>query len=329
MTRALVAIKEFANLLSFPAIYRAGFPLTQKNITMSKHFLLFIGCLLLAFSAQAQKDVPILLTKSYKKIKYAPEPGAKFSKIEATKSLDAKGVLKLGGKSTAKLYCNGAFKELNGKGAYVISDLFKDELQYTPMGFSNTFNGMLMAAIGGEKDKTLPGTGDGWGNKKFGIVSKTPIGKAVAGQPIVFQWQSKESLPEYEFILEDGNGKVLHSATVKEEQYGVNLEELGLKAGNAYSWKVMQPGSKGLSSNKYSFSITGKEELTKAMNALQEEEAYQQADPLLKKLMEAAWLEDAEFFYAADMAYKEAASISGRCDLSTEMRRAFEARRGE
>lgn len=296
---------------------------------MSKHILLFAGCLFLALSLQAQEGAPILLTQSYKKIRYAPEQGARFTKIEATKSLDAKGVLKLGGKSTAKLYCNGHFKGLEGKGEYMIADLFAKELEYSAMGFSNTFNGMLMAAIGDDKNPTPPPTSSGWGNKKFGIISQTPVGKTGASQSITFQWASKEDLPAYEFILEDQNGKTVHSATVNAKQYSLDLGKLALKEGMAYSWKAMQPGGQGLSSNKYSFTIAGKGEQEAGMKALQEEEAYQQADPLMKKLMEAAWLEDSEFYYAADLAYKEAAGMADKGELPRQMYEAFMARRAD
>lgn len=295
---------------------------------MSKQIMLFAGCLLLAFSLQAQEEVPILLTSSYKTVKYAPEKGARFARIKATKSLDAKGVLKLGGKSTAKVYCNGAFRDLEGKGEYLIADLFARELEHSAMGFSNTFNDMLMAAIGGSRGSDSIPASDGWGNKKFDIVSRTPIGKAVAGQKLRFQWASREALPQYEFILEDESGKVLHSATVSETIYTADLGALGLKKGK-YAWKVVKAGGEGPASNKYFFSVTGEDEKARAMKALQDEEGYQQADPLMKKLMEAAWLEDSEFYYAADMAYKEAAQMADEGALSRKMYEAFMARRAQ
>lgn len=294
---------------------------------MSKQILLFAGCLLLAFGLQAQSDVPILLTKTEKKVKYAPEKDARFSKVEAVKSLDADGVLKLRGKSVARLYCNGAFKELEGKGEYVVGDLFADELRYAPMGFSNTFNGRLMAAIGGPKEGDTIPPSSGWGNKKFDIVSETPIGKAVAGKSLTFRWQSREDLPEYTITIEDAAGKTIHSATVKEKQYMFNLGEHGLMAGKDYSWKVAQPGEAGASSDKYYFSVAGEAEKAEVMKYLQEEEAYQQADPVIKKLMEAASLEDAEFYYAADAAYKEAAGMADKGELPKEMYEAFMRRR--
>ena len=43
--------------------------------------------------------------------------------------------------------------------------------------------------------------------------------------------------------------------------------------------------------------------------------------------MEAASLEDAEFYYAADMAYKEAAAMADKGDLPKEMYEAFLRRR--
>lgn len=294
---------------------------------MSKHFLFFVSCLLLAFSLQAQEDMPILLSKSYKKIKYAPAPGAKFAKIEAVKSLDAKGVLKLGGKSTAKLYCNGRFKDIEGKGEYAIADLFAEELRYSAMGFANTFNGMLMAAINGPRGSDTTATSSGWGNKKFDIIGTTPIGKAVAGQSLNFHWQSKKPLPEYEFMIEDESGKVIHSKKVGQKQYTLNFSDLNLQAGKTYAWKVVQPGGEGMASNKYLFTIAAEKEKEEVISALQEEEVYQQADALLKKLMEAASLEEAEFYYDADRSYEEASQMAGDEELPEKMREAFARRR--
>lgn len=288
--------------------------------------MLFVGCFLLGFGLQAQMDVPILLTKTYKKVKYAPEQGARFSKVEGTKSLSPEGVLKLKGKSTARLYCNGTFKELEGKGNYSVAELFEDELRYAPMGFSNVFNDRLMAAIGGPKGSDTTAVSSGWGNKKFDIIGQTPIGKTTAGQPLTFRWQSKEELPEYTFTIEDKSGKTLYSTTVSKKQLALNLAEQGLEANMAYAWKVTQPGEGGASSNKFYFSVVSEEEKAEVMKALQEEEAYQQAEPLMKKLMEAAYLEDAEFYYAADTAYEEAAKMD-KGGLPEEMYKAFVRRR--
>ncbi len=289
--------------------------------------MLFVGCFLLSIGLQAQVDVPILLTKTHKKVKYAPEQGARFSKVEATKSLDPGGVLKLRGKSKARLYCNGTFKELEGKGNYAVAELFEDELRYAPMGFSNVFNDRLMAAIGGSKGSDTMAVSSGWGNKKFDIISQTPIGKTTAGQPLTFRWQSKEEFSEYAFTIEDESGKTLYSATVGKKQHTVNPSEQGLTAGMAYTWRVTQPGENGASSNKFYFSIVDEAEKAEVMKALQEEEAYQQADPLMKKLMEAAYLEDAEFYYAADEAYEAAARMEGEGGLPEEMHKAFVRRR--
>lgn len=289
---------------------------------MSKQILFIVGCLLLSLSLQAQDDVPILLTKTYKKVKYAPEQGARYSKVEATKSLGPEGVLKLSGKATARLYCNGTFKELEGKGMHPVASLFEDELRYAPMGFSSTFNSRLMAAIGGPKGSDTTSISSGWGNKKFEIISSTPIGKAVAGQLITFRWQSKKDLPEYTFSLEDESGKVVHSAAVKKKEYMLNLGELGLKEGKKYAWKVVETGGAAFS-NKYFFSIARDAEKAEVMKLLQEEEVYQQADPLMKKLMEAVSFEDAEFYYAADKAYAEAAGMSDTGNLPQEMREAL------
>lgn len=282
---------------------------------------------MLAFSLQAQDDIPILLSKSYKKIKYAPEPGAKYSKIQAVKSLDAKGVLKLGGKSTARLYCNGLFKDIEGRGEYVIADLFGDELNYRAMGFANTFNGMLMAAIRGPRGTDTTSASSGWGNKKFDIISATPIGKAISNQSLRFQWQSRENIPEYEFTIEDESGRVIHSKKVNQKEYTVDFSGLGLKAGKSYAWKVVQPGGEGMVSDKYFFKVADEKEKADVITALQEEEVYQEAGPQMKKLMEAASLEDSEFYYAADQAYVEAAQMSGKEDLPEKMREAFVRRR--
>ncbi|MCB9267370.1 MAG: hypothetical protein H6558_20295 [Lewinellaceae bacterium] len=294
---------------------------------MSNKIMLFIGCLLLAFGLHAQDDVPILLTKSDKKVKYAPGQGEKFSKVSAVKSLDAGGVLKLSRKSSARLYCNGSFKELEGKGEYTIADLFQDELKYTPMGFSNTFNGMLMAAIGGPRGSDTTSSSSGWGNKKFEIAGETPIGKTTANQSITFRWRSREVLPAYEFVIGDESGKVVHAATVNEKKYALELGSLGLNTGKKYFWKVQAPGGEGASSGKYSFTIADEGEQAAAMEGLQEEEAYKKADPLIRKLMEAASLEEAEFYYAAGQAYEEATKMSDKGDLPKNMREAFSRRR--
>ncbi|MCO6489730.1 MAG: hypothetical protein J5I98_15045 [Phaeodactylibacter sp.] len=295
---------------------------------MSKPIVLIAGILLLALSLHGQGDVPILLTKSYKKVRYAPEQGAKFTKIEAVKSLEAKGVLKLGGKSSARLYCNGAFKELDGKGAYAVGSLFQEELRYTPMGYANLLNDRLMAAIGGPKGTDSIPAGSGAMNKRFDIGVTTPVGKAVAGQTIRLQWESAKDIPEYQFLIEEEGGKEVHSALVTEKQYAFSPGSLGLKAGRKYAMRVMQPGG-GAASGKYFFTVAEDKEKAEAIKALQAEAIYQEAEPVMKKLMEAVSLEDAGFYYAADQAYAEAAQLAGKDELPGKMREALVRRRVE
>lgn len=295
---------------------------------MSKPIILIAGFLTLAFSLQSQGDAPILLTKSYKTIKYAPEQGAKFTKIEATKSLDADGVLKLGGKSMARLYCNGAFKELEGKGQYVVGDLFQDELRYKPMGYANLLNDRLMAAIGGPKGTDSIPAGSGAMNKRFDIGVTTPVGKAAAGQTIRLQWESAKDFPEYQFLIEEEGGKEVHSAIVTEKQYAFSPGSLGLKAGRKYALRVMQPGG-AAASGKYFFTVAEDKEKAEAIKSLQAEAIYQEAEPVMKKLMEAVSLEDAGFYYAADQAYAEAAQMAGKDELPGKMRKALARRRVE
>ncbi len=292
---------------------------------MSKTILLSLCGLFLFSGLQAQDDVPILLTDTYKKVKYAPETGAKFSKVKATKSLDPDGVIKLNRKSTAKVYCNGKFITLEGKGEYPIKETFEDEFDNFLMGSANIFNSMLMAAVGDDTKKTTDGsTADGLGNKKFDINSRTPVGKVKAGQAVHFQWSSKQPAPSYTFSLMGPDGETLHETSVSGTSIEVFLDKLDLTEGTTYYWKVA--AGEDMASDKYDFVVSSGEEQMNAIEKAKSNSAYKEASPLMRKLMEAASLEQDGFLYAAAQAYKEAQQMDEKGEVAEKMYQAFEAR---
>ena len=295
-----------------------------------KQMLTIIG-LLCFMGGQAQGDMPVLLTDTYKKVKYAPGENAKFSKAKQGQALQADGVLKLGGKSTAKLYSNGQFVEVKGKGKHKISQELGDALNASGFGFASRFNDFLMAANegSGTTDKVNPpGSGSGWGSKDSKIKPGIRLGALTGDEKVVFSWVSDKPATAYSFQILGKGDKVLYQAETKGPAHEVDLKELGLKPDMTYYWQAMVKDNSELSTGKLDFDVKSPLAKAKALAGLNNTPAYEQAGPALKKLMEAAAFEDGGFYYDALVAYTDALKMDTKNSAAQKMQQAFVKRMG-
>ncbi len=296
-----------------------------------RQMLTMIG-LLCFLGAQAQGDVPILLTETYKTVKYAPGEGLKFSKAMGGQALQADGVLKLGGKSVAKLYCNGKFVEVKGKGAHKVADELGETLNNSPFGFANRFNDFLLASSDGGsatgQKVSPPGSGSGWGDKSKKIKPGIRIGAVGADEDVVFSWSAEKPATAYVFrILGKGDEAVYEAETVG-AAHTVGLKALGLMPGMTYYWHVADKGDSSADTGKLDFEVKTPEARDKALAGLKNDAAYEQAGPAMKKLMEAAAFEDGGFYYAAMVAYTGALKLNTDDAIAQKLQQAYMKRMG-
>ncbi|MCB0569376.1 MAG: hypothetical protein KDC66_06430 [Phaeodactylibacter sp.] len=296
-----------------------------------KPLLTIIG-LLCFFGMNAQGDTPILLTSVYKKVKYAPGEGMKFTRAMEGQSLKQDGILKLCGKATARLYCNGKFVEVNGKGGHKLSEEVASAMGNSPFGFANRFNDFLMAANegSGSNDQVRPpDSGSGWGDEKRTVSPGIRLGTVGGDEKITFSWSGQQPATGYDFkIVGEGDQVVYQAETMGPAALAVDLKALNLKPGKDYYWEVKPKGATDAGSGKLDFKVEGPSAREKALAGLKSDATYEEASAVMKKLMEAAAYEDSGFYYTAMVAYTEALKQNTDNEMAQKLQQAFVKRMG-
>jgi hypothetical protein len=145
---------------------------------MIKHSILSAFAVCLWLAAPAQEERPVVLVASQGKVTYQSPSSKARQKVVAGAVLRETGSLRLKKRSSAVLFCDGRYEQLDGKNQLVIAERFPLEgSNLFSLNFENQFSNYLTAAIKLAADpdnatdawggvKSSSSTGDGWGSIK-------------------------------------------------------------------------------------------------------------------------------------------------------------------
>ena len=284
--------------------------------------LLLALSLVFGLNLQAQEEDPIFLVSAIGKIKYAPTVGAKLKKIKSGTALAIDGTLRIYKKQgVANLYCNGKFEKLQGKGTYVLKDIFGEQ-QGINLGLAGDF-GNLLASAGGSKGGGPGGTGDGYGKKGDKIYPIQPFGGKVTGPAINFSWSKLKGEKSYLFELFDANGQKIHEAKVNGNNLPLNVEILKLEVGSDYDWWVKPASNIENKSKRITFTVAATEAKEKASQRAKKSKAFKSGDLVQQVLLQAVAFDKAELYYEADATFKKLLKLKPKNVMAKKMYAAF------
>lgn len=144
---------------------------------MFKQLILFSIGLSLGVTAYTQNEMPVILVYSKGKINYRSPAKAEQQPVVPGAVLNRNGVISLKKKSQAVVFCEGQFRQIQGKEPVSLAEQFPKSGGTVKLGFDLAFGEHLLAAVsmaaypGNPRDawgsvKTASGTGDGWGGLK-------------------------------------------------------------------------------------------------------------------------------------------------------------------
>lgn len=143
---------------------------------------------------------------------------------------------------------------------------------------------------------------DGWGGQGAHIVAILPEGKVLAGV-IVFSWSRPAGASAYRVDIQDDNNRVLHSVTVKDTAVSIDLNPLNLEPGANYYWHVEATDGPNLGSSPKHFVVASADEQARDIKRASKSNVFNKGGADLKGLMEAAALEETEWYYDAQLKY--------------------------
>jgi hypothetical protein len=145
---------------------------------MIKYSILSACAVCLWLAAPAQEERPVVLVASQGKVTYqSPDSKTRQNVVDGA-VLRETGSLRLKKRSSAVLFCNGRYEQLDGKNQLVIAERFPLEgSNLFSLNFEHQFSNYLTAAIQLAADpdnasdawggvKSSSSTGDGWGSIK-------------------------------------------------------------------------------------------------------------------------------------------------------------------
>lgn len=263
-----------------------------------------IACLLLilwmsVWNVSAQNHWPVLMLEVSKGVKYAPAGQSKWTKVKTPGVAFVDGKLKLNGKGKAMLYCNGAYKTVEGKGEYALREVFDEAKQKETTELLETFHAMAAAAGDPAQRfaKQLPAD-------KAPIQSLAPVTGPVATFDLHFYWQTEEKVDTFLLKITDPDGQEVYAAEVSDTKAAVDPRKARLFPGRDYSWQVTAVGQPEVASKVKTFQMNtlGQKRVISAV--FREGPRYQEARPNIQALMEAAWYEKEGWYYDAHEAYR-------------------------
>jgi hypothetical protein len=142
---------------------------------MFKHLILLFIAVCLGLTARAQEGMPVILVSSKGKVLYQSPDSKARQKLINGAVLKRNGTVQLKNKKgSAVLFCDGRFKQLQGKQSFSLMEQFPDAGGMVQLNFDRTFGEFVMAAVimaangknTGDAWGTVQdpkGSGDGWG----------------------------------------------------------------------------------------------------------------------------------------------------------------------
>ena len=162
---------------------------------------------------------------------------------------------------------------------------------------------------------------DGWGGHGFRIIPILPVGKVLPGV-VVFSWSRPAGASAYQVIIQDAKKQRLHSVTVQDTFVPIDLRALNLASGNPYYWRVQAPDAPRITSTLVEFTVSSADEQASDLKRAAKSNVYNKGEADLKGLMEAAALEEYEWYYDAQQKY---AALFKRYPKNTMLRMLYSA----
>lgn len=270
--------------------------------------------LLLGTGLDAQENVDPIVFSQTGKAKFKAGPDSKKVKVSPGTDLALTGTLKLKKRSTLGLYNDGRYTFLTGPGTFTLAD----ELAPAKTEESRVVSRLgeqLVVAIHPYFRTSSAGAGDierdpppsrpsrpGHGNKEAKVAPVVPYPGKVNGASITFQWElapDLSSVPVYTLKVMDDDEQMLKEVSVTGTSRTLTAQELGLETGEVYLWEVTAIDQPDVSTGILEFEYADDTAPTNLRQRLMEEEAYRKASPAAKMLLEAATMENAEFYTEA------------------------------
>jgi uncharacterized protein (UPF0248 family) len=151
-------------------------------------------------------------------------------------------------------------------------------------------------------DKTGSGK-DGWGKQDIMTRSASPGGRYIEGLNKV-SWEPLKGTKKYTFVIEDMNHKLVFTTQVNGTEYSFDSKACKLTPGNVYAWYVHHPNKKQVSTPVF-FMIVDKGEEEIVLEKIKATDIYKKSNSVIKLLMEAHQMEEADYLLAAQMKYKK------------------------
>ncbi len=122
---------------------------------------LFLSVILaMTCSLQAQEATPVVIVSTTGKVALISQNESKPTRIESGAVAKSTGQLQLSKNSTAMVYCNGTFKQVNGKQTIPLANLCGTASARRSLNFDSDFGKAVMAAV--EVVAVAQSRGDGW-----------------------------------------------------------------------------------------------------------------------------------------------------------------------
>lgn len=259
------------------------------------------------------------------------KPGVKKKmKVRAGAALDQEGTLILKKNTTVGVFFDDGYTYLTGPGTFEVAPLMEsskleesdfmeilgDKLQQVQHPFFNQGkrSGFGSGGTGGTgstntstttnsplKPPSKP-TQAGAGDKESGIKPIAPLKGKVAAGTVTFSWRPKAGnagISVYEVVVMNSSEEVVSRQETKGQSLTITTTEAGLTDKGEYSWKVSSKENSEVNSGPVEIEFLGADEISKALDRLRMDKAYQMASPASKLLMEVAILDRLKFVDAA------------------------------
>lgn len=294
---------------------------------------LAIYCLFLYLGIAAQSTVLVLRTSG--QVQYYAYDGARPVVLSPGMELALQGRLQCKGAGTAKLICNGSTFTVAGSNAVSIQELVKPATKASQMTFAGRFFTFLAESIkGGNSQRDLEkhhehymdkvrGGIKGWGLQSHAIKPLLLATGKLPAASVAFTWRKTAGQGPYTFQLLAENGVLVAQVLTRDTIVTLDLDQLALQLGEAYSWQVSRGENAKSAAIPFELSnINVKDRQAE----LAKEPAFQSADPLEQQLMLAYQLEQEKCFYNANYIYQQLLSAEPDNVLLNKMYATYLAR---
>lgn len=147
-------------------------------------------------------------------------------------------------------------------------------------------------------------TGGGWSKSDEKIAVATP-GGLYTNAKMSFKWISNKTGTSYNFRILTNDGEVKQAMPANTDTtLLIDLQSLNLSVDETYYWQITTNSEPMEVSRPMVFKIISNEDYLEIKNSAQNSNIYENAQPEIKQLMEAAALEKGKLFYEAELIFQ-------------------------